>query len=441
VAWGASTPATQKKPTRGTAPAKPAPRPEAGKWPIAAIRVEGNHLYRAETVIAVAGLRAGQLAGKPEFEAARDRLIASGVFETVGYRFEPSMDGKGYLASFQVVEVEPVYPVRFERLKAADADLLAALRAADPFFSGKIPATVVILKRHAKVLEDFFAARKTPEQVVGKVVADGPDSLAIVFRPAAPLPVVAQVTFVGNQVLPAATLLNSFAGVAYGTAYTEESFRQLLDSQIRPLYEARGRVGVRFPTITARKAQGAEGVAVTVAVEEGPSYTLGKVNLTGASAFEPRDLLDAARIQTGDIANFDEVNAGVDRIRKFYRRHGYLRVDARVDRKINPHAKTVDAIIRIEEGPQFVFGKLMIEGLDIHGEAAIRKMWTVKEGKPFNAEYPDYFLNQVREDGVFDGLGKTASVLKVDESAHTVDVTLQFGAAPPEQKKRRGPSF
>ena len=57
-----------------------------------ALTVEGNRNYTREQVLAVAGLKVGQLAGKPEFEAARDRLTASGVFETVGYKFEPGAE-------------------------------------------------------------------------------------------------------------------------------------------------------------------------------------------------------------------------------------------------------------------------------------------------------------------------------------------------------------
>ena len=54
------------------------------KWPVESLTVEGNHNYSREQVLAVVGLKVGQLAGKPEFEAARDRLTATGAFETVG---------------------------------------------------------------------------------------------------------------------------------------------------------------------------------------------------------------------------------------------------------------------------------------------------------------------------------------------------------------------
>src|SRR5215813_5637732 len=99
-----------RTPAKKSAPAKKeAPPPQAApanKWPIQKLVVEGNHAYTAEQVIAASGLKIGDLAGKTEFDAARDRLVATGVFETVGYKFEPGPDKLGYIATLQVTEVE-----------------------------------------------------------------------------------------------------------------------------------------------------------------------------------------------------------------------------------------------------------------------------------------------------------------------------------------------
>src|SRR2546421_2465639 len=91
----------QKKAPKKTSAAVP------NRWPIESLTVEGNHNYTKEQILSVAGLKVGQLAGKQDFETARERLVASGVFESVGYRFEPSKDSGAYAASFHVVEVEP----------------------------------------------------------------------------------------------------------------------------------------------------------------------------------------------------------------------------------------------------------------------------------------------------------------------------------------------
>ena len=391
------------------------------RWPIETLSVEGNRNYTSAQVLAVAGLKKGQMAGKDEFEAARLRLIATGMFETVGYRFTPSPGGQGYAASFQVVEVEPVYRVRFEDLNIPEAELMQWLKSRDPLFSASIPATAPVLERYAREIE-----ARVKEKVTGKVVTTGPEKFAILFRPARALPVVAQVIFTGNQVIPAKALQDAIGGVGVGLPYTEPRFRELLDTSVRPLYDARGRVRVAFPKIAVEPAKDVSGLVVTVAVEEGASYDLGQVRIEGAPGFKREELLKTGNFKTGDLANFEVVQQGLERIRNALRRSGYLNAQTAVERKIDDARKTVDLTVRIDEGQQYTFGSLQIVGLDLHGEAAIRRMWTPKPGKPFNAEYPDHFLNRVKEDGLFDNLQKTRAEVKVNEQDRTAEVTLYF---------------
>ena len=54
---------------------------------------------------------------------------------------------------------------------------------------------------------------------------------------------------------------------------------QKVDPYLRPLYDARGRIRVSFPKITAQKARDVDGVAVHVVVDEGASYELGDVTI------------------------------------------------------------------------------------------------------------------------------------------------------------------
>src|SRR5450631_1009331 len=106
----AQTAPTRAPAKKGAVPKKPAPAEVApSKWPVETLTVEGNRKYTREQVLTVAGLKVGQLAGKADFEAARDRLSATGAFETVGYKFAPGTNGQGYVASFQVTEVELAY--------------------------------------------------------------------------------------------------------------------------------------------------------------------------------------------------------------------------------------------------------------------------------------------------------------------------------------------
>lgn len=408
------------------AAAAPAPR----QWPIVSLAVTGNRHLASEKILAVSGLKVGQAVSNPAFEAARDRLVATGYFATVGYRYEPASDGKGFAATFEVSEVEPLYPVRFEELPVPAEELRGVLERSDPLFGPRIPATDAILKRYARRIEEHLAAKGSREPLAGRVLADTGGQISVVFRPAAAPPAVAFVRFVNSSVLPATTLQNAMAGVAVGVPFSEARLRQLLETAIRPLYEARGRLRVAFPKVESEPAKDVKGLLVTVSVEEGPSYNLREVHIEGAPGTHAA-LLKAADLKTDDIANFQEIEAGRQRVLKLARRNGYMRAEAAVERRMDDAKKTVDITIRVTPGLQYLFGKLTIEGLDLLTEPHIRRLWTLQPQAPFDADYPDYFLARVREDGVMDNLGATRSSTRVDDQSRTVDVTLVFRGAPP----------
>jgi outer membrane protein assembly factor BamA len=419
------------------APAAAAQAP-AGRWPIASLEIEGNRIFTREQILALARLRPGQMAGKAEFEAARDRLLASGAFETVGYKFAQSANGEGYTATLQVTEVEQVYPVDFQDLHVSSLDLDAALRAKDPIYSReKLPATQPVLERYKKWIEEYLKSKGVQEKIAGSVQPSYDGGYNIVFRPDRPLPAVAQVTFEGNQVIPEEKLREAIAG-AVGAPYTEDVFRQILASAIRPMYEDKGFVRVAFPELRTKPAEDVKGVHVFVKVNEGVSYELGKVFVDGPTPIPAPDLIKAGEFKSGDVNVREHVNEAVERVKKAVRRAGYLDAQVFSDRHIDDGKHVVDVAMRVDAGPLYHMGRLAINGLDLSGEAEMKRIWTMREGQAFNPEYPDLFLKRIREGGLFDNLGQTKADVKVDAKAHVADVTLNFKGAPPAPERKRG---
>ncbi|HEX3880921.1 MAG TPA: POTRA domain-containing protein [Bryobacteraceae bacterium] len=431
----------------GRSPAAPSASTRPSKWPIHSLAVEGNHVFPSTAVLAVAGLKIGELAGEPEFDAARDRLTATGAFETVGYKFTPSPDGKGFLATFQVAETTSLYPAKFEDLGAPESDITAALAARDPLFlPANLPGNQATIDRYAAYTQEFLAARGVrqegaPVKVAGAVVDIGKGSLVILFRPQSAVPAVSRVTFEGNQIVPGSVLRTAIALPGVGAPYTERHFREILDAAIRPVYEARGRMRVTFPKIRTEPESDVKGVHVFVTVDEGEVYTLSKISIAQPSPLPDSQLLREADIKTGDVANFDLIAAGQDRIRAAVRRAGYLDAKVTMDRQFDDPQKSASVTFHIDPGAQYHMGKLIINGLDLDGEAEIKRIWTLKLGDAFNPEYPDHFLETVRREAIFDHLGKTKSEIKIDPKTSTVDVTLTFQAEDDPLKKltrRRG---
>jgi outer membrane protein assembly factor BamA len=412
---------TAKRPA-ATAPTAPTAAPKS--WPIESLHVAGNRVVNEKRILSAAALKIGQLAGKEDFDAARERITATGAFASVAYHYEPAPGGKGIRGTFDVTEAAQILPYRFRDLPATDAELRALVAKENTLLDNLIPATGVAIERAVKTIAAYVAKRGFKDTVAGRVRPQG-DTLAVVFSPTTPPPSIAEVSFTGNQVVPITTLRNTVAGVAVGVTFDEPYFRQLLDTSIRPLYEARGRIRVAFPKITTQPAKDVRGVAVNVEVNEGPGYALGEVRLEGIGG-DTTPLFRAANFKSGELVNFEDVDLGIERIIKRLRHNGYMRSSSKTGRKIDDQKKIVDLVVRFEPGARYMFGKLNIEGLDLIAEAGVKKLWALKPGQPFDADYPEYFLSRVREDGVFDNLGKTRSAIQVNERERTADVTLTF---------------
>jgi len=302
-----------------------------------------------------------------------------------------------------------------------------------------------VLDRYVVWIQQFLASKGTPGRVRADVSSTGPDQFEIVFRPDRALPAVARVVFesadTGAQrralVIPPSALQDAIWASAVGMPYTEAAFRELLNTAIRPLYEARGRLRVAFPEIRTEAAPDVAGVKVTVKVDEGAVYSLGKVTMASPTPIDAGELLSAGDFKSRDIANFDRVGEGLERIRKTLLHDGYLDAKVASDRKIDDVRKTVDVAVKVDAGPQYTMGKLEMQGLDLEGEAEMKRMWTIGLGKPFNPDYPDHFLKTVKDEGVFDHLGKTKADTKVNAAQHTVDVTLVFAGEDPATKPNR----
>ncbi len=410
---------------------KPA-APAQTTWPVESISIEGLRNYTREQVLAVLALKPGDHAGAKDFETARQRVLATGAFDSAGMKYGPGPAGKGYAVTYELSEAGPLFPMRFEDLGVPDAQLLDALKRADPLFGPKVPGTEPVLVRYTKVIETALGGN---QKVVARLEPDDNQQLTIVFRSAAAPAAIARVRFTGNEVVPSFTLENAINSVAVGVPYRERRMQQLLDTQIRPIYETRGRVRVAFPKITVEPEKDVKGLVVTVAVDEGASYSLGDVDVQGAT-FKPAELKKLLALKTGDPFNREAVQAAAVRLENRERRDGFMHVTSKVERHIDDAAKKVNLTVRLDPGQQYTFGSLKIEGLDIISEPAVRKMWGLKPGQPFDAEYPDYFLKQIRDEGVFENLGETKAVQARDDQGRTVDVTLIFKGAPPKPKKK-----
>ncbi|MCU0226366.1 MAG: hypothetical protein MUF01_01895 [Bryobacterales bacterium] len=435
--------ASSAKPSRArTVKPKPASLPTvvrpvdpATALPLLRVNVEGAKRFQASQVASLAGLTIGSPVNRDAFAAAHQQLVNSGVFETVAYRFEKPATENGYAVTFEVTETELFYPIRLEDIPLPMEEVQAFLRQQDPSFDGNVPATAPGMQRYAGYIAQMLARQGNPIAIRGLVWAEQGGALSVMFRPDTPIPSISDVRFQGSAVIEPLELRRIVIQTATGILFTEDRLRTVLNNEVLPAFWAIGRLGVRFTKVEAVPLEEEKGVRVMVTVEDGPLYTLRAARVL-AREYREQDLLAIGRFPVGEEALWTKVASGVKAIQTRLQRDGYLDAKVTWEPKLEEAQGQVDLTVVLEEGPQYLFRALKVEGLDLVTEQELRKLWSLTPGKPFNALYPDYFLQQIRELGLMDNLGETKATVERNERSHDATVTLVFKAEDRSPKPR-----
>ena len=388
------------------------------------ISVSGNSRFASADVIAVSGLRVGQAATPAEFDAAVARLMDTGLFRSANYRYDPKSSGgkTGYSLTLLVGEDTSTGPVLLDFPGVDSKAFWEELRKSNPLIRPEMPGNSRAEAYYRAAIESALKLRGQPPQVVSGSEGDlGAKAMVTVFRPAN-LPRISEVQISGNQVISGKTLHEALDRVTVGEEFTERSFSQRVELNFRPLYEEKAMLAVRFgaPSIVMNRP-GA--VAVTVAVEEGPPWKLGKVRVQGDPQAD--DLYRAGRFPEGKLATSLAMNTALDDMQSFLKKDGYVAVKSKVNRGFHAENTTVDLAIDVARGPQFALGEVQINGLPDPLRAEVAALCKIASGAPYNQPY---FDDYVREAVKFLGnrIRGLSTEMRVRPGTRVIDLLIGF---------------
>ena len=404
---------------------------EKQKYPLRAVEIVGANNFDRDRIAALTGLELGAPVGKDDFDRALAKLDNAGVFETIQYRYSPQ--GDGYKVTFTVQEVEQLYPVELEGFDAPPDELMALLREKVPLFAKQVPSTGTMALLIGNTLQQHWSEAGNESKIIGRLAPIDGGKLAMLFQPETELQTIAFVTFEGSQAIHPLELQRVFNPTAMGEAYSKSRLMELLHFNIRPLFEEKGRMAVKFEEASVEPDPGSEGLLVKVSVTDGPDYKYGEVQKPEAFGL-PEDTVDKIfRFDPGDPVDMKLVHEAQAELDERYRRSGFLHADTKLETDVDHEAHTVDLAWKVTPGPQYRLRKLIIKGLDILSEPVVRKRWGMQLGDPFDAGYPAYFLDRIRAEQMFDNLENTRWSQDIDETTKTVQVTLTFEGKKPEK--------
>lgn len=397
-----------------------------GQAPLYEIGVRGNQRFRSEDIISTTGLRLNQAVTRDDFDAATKKLSDSGLFSSVNYHYNPKVSRRtaGFVLTLEVVE-EPASRLAEIDIPGFDEEKLwQELKRDDPLIGPRMPDNERAVEFYRLAIQKLLQEAHRQEEIVTKTETDMSTGFTTTTFLPAGLPKVGEVVFTGNQAIETAELEEVMAG-APGREFTERSFRRLLEANVKPLYEEKGYLTAKFSRVSIADGDPA---IVTVDIQEGTTWSLGKVEFRGDHL--PVDQLHkAAQFPTGKLANWKEITAAITRAEQVLRRKGFLEVESKAVRSLRPEGQVVDLTIEIDSGKQFLFGVLQLDGFPAERKAEALKLWTLSTGAPMDEPYIDEYVAAML-DSLKVGVKLAGKELRVRPGTNVVDVVLTFQPEP-----------
>jgi outer membrane protein insertion porin family len=245
---------------------------------------------------------------------------------------------------------------------------------------------------------------------------------------------VRRVNFVGNHAITDADLRDVIVTregsllsilTSAGT-YREDVFqRDLL--LIQAHYWDHGYVQVKVANPLVELSPDKQSMYITISIDEGPQYTLGKVDVTGDLLESKEFFLSRVSVKPGEIFNRSKLSDDLQKLTDFYKDKGYAYVNASPATPVNEKTRTVDVIFEIQKGDLVHFDRINIRGNTKTRDKVIRRELRIIEGEPYNQSLLDYSKKRVTALGFFE---KVDVSTKRGSSDDKMDVNVEVTERP-----------
>jgi outer membrane protein insertion porin family len=430
-------PVTAQKPTRSKASA-------ADAYKLIALKVTGTARYTDQEILAASGLQIGENAADGDFKEAVQRLGNSGLFSGAVYSYSSSNAGTKLELQLTDIDRSKLVPTRFENFVwFTNDELQAALQRRVPLFKQLLPLTGNLPDRVEEALQAILSEKSYPGRVDYLREAqdqNGGPLTAIEYRVEEISILVRGFEFPGATPEQSA-LLTTAARRAIGGKYTRSGLAEVAKFDLLPVYLQRGYLKAVFGPSEARVApqpsSGADAqdstelrselqVDAIIPVTPGKVYSTSGVDWKGNSAITTSQLSPLLHLPLGQPVDAVRLLDDVKAVGKLYRSRGYMAVQIKPDVQFDDEKSTVHYELNVIESDLYKMGELEIVGLDTQAKAQMQAAWTLREGQPYNADYPSKFLADTRQ-LLPRGVAWAINVHETpDAKDKTVDVEVRF---------------
>lgn len=365
------------------------------------VSIDGNQRIPDSTILSLLGLERGTVASDGEINDALQRILASGLFETV----EITPTGNGLI--IEVVERPTINRISIEGNRRLDDDELLSEITSAP---RRVFSPTVAEADAARIADAYTRRSRLAAQVTPKIIRQSDNRVDLVFEISEGRVVENErVSFVGNRAFSdrrlrrvidtkQAGFLRSIVGRDTFVPERIAFDRQLLTD----FYNSRGYVDFEVLDVTTELSRERDATFVTFNVREGQSFKVGEISVT--SEFDGLDVAEyrsALRLRSGETWNPASIEEQIERLERLAIQQGFdfLRADPRVTR--DNRNLTLNVEFALVRGPRIFVERIDIEGNQTTLDRVIRRQFDTVEGDPFNPREIRNAAERIRALGFF----------------------------------------
>jgi outer membrane protein insertion porin family len=369
---------------------------------LGSVSVDGNIRIGDAAILTRAGIAPGQSISPGELNAAYQRLVDSGLFESVDF------DSSGNSLRITVVEFPTINRINFEgNRRIKDEVLSQAINSNERrvFNPAQVERDAGLIAA-AYANEGRLAAKVTPT-----IIRRSDNRVDLVFEIFEGDTIeVESISIVGNRTYSDSRLRRALdtkqAGLfrAFVRSDTLVADRIAFDQQLlRDFYLARGYIDFRVNSVSSELTEERDGYIVTFNVQEGQQFRVGTVTVTSEIAEVDGDVYaDALKIKPGVVYSPTLVENDIARLERQSIRDGvdFLRVEPRIERDERNLALNIEYVLT--RGPRIFVERIDIEGNTTTLDQVIRRQFNSVEGDPFNPREIRQSAERIRALGYFE---------------------------------------
>lgn len=363
--------------------------------------IEGSTRIEDATILSYAGIVQGETVSAGQLNAAYQRILGSGLFETVS--IEPS----GSRLVIKVTEFPTVNRINIEgNKKLKDEALLTVVQSQ----VSRVYSPALAQQDAARITQAYEQSGRLAASVDPVIVRRSNNRVDLIFEvKEGKVTEVERISFVGNRNYSDRRLrrvLESKQAGLFRQIIQRDTFvadRVEFDKQVlRDFYQSRGYVDFQILSAVPEFSRERDAFFVTFNVREGQKFTFGEISASSDLANIDADEFAAQiRIKPGQTYSPTGVDQTIRRLERMAveKDMDFIRVEPRVTR--NDRSLTLDIDFAVVRGPRVFVERIDIEGNSTTLDRVVRRQFEAVEGDPFNPRAIRDSAERIRALGFF----------------------------------------